>query len=164
VCGEKRLRSDKINRARKELIMELDKIFSLMDKAEKSSFNKIEIQIGDTKLSLDRSAAAAPADLDSAAKAPQTGKEKTREKVFHKDDMVLAPISGVLYVAKAPGEPLFVTAGDSVKKGETICIIEAMKTMNEIVAPRNGTIESVLVSDSESVTANQPLFKYTEEK
>ena len=135
-----------------------------MDKAEKSSFNKIEIQIGDTKLSLDRSAAAAPADLDSAAAPPQTVKEKAKKKVFHKEDVVLAPISGVFYVAKSPGEPSFVTAGDSVKKGETICIIEAMKTMNEIVAPRSGTIESVLVSDSESVTAKQPLFKYTEGK
>lgn len=143
--------------------MELDKIFSLMDKAEKSSFNKIEIQIGDTKLSLDRSAAAA-APAQPIEAATQMVKEITKKKSFKKEDMVLAPISGVFYVAKSPGEPAFVEAGDSVRKGETICIIEAMKTMNEIVAPKSGLIESVLIGDSESVTANQPLFKYAEGK
>jgi acetyl-CoA carboxylase biotin carboxyl carrier protein len=163
VCGEKRLRSDKINRARKELIMELDKIFSLMDKAEKSSFNKIEIQIGDTKLSLDRSAAAAP-PIEAATASENSAKEKPKKKIFKKEDVVSAPISGVFYVAKTPGEPPFVIAGDSVKKGEAICIIEAMKTMNEIVAPKPGVIESILISDGESVTANQPLFKYAEGK
>jgi acetyl-CoA carboxylase biotin carboxyl carrier protein len=151
---------------RKDTAMELDKIFSLMDKAEKSSFNKIEIQIGDTKLSLDRSAAAVPVNFASAEHEP-VAMEKAKKKTFHKedkDDFVLAPISGVFYIAKVPGEPPYVSAGDSVKKGEPICIIEAMKTMNEIVAPRSGVIESVLVGDSESVTANQPLFKYSEGK
>ena len=80
-----------------------------------------------------------------------------------KDDFILAPISGVFYSAKAPGEPPFVKEGDVVKKGQTVCIIEAMKTMNEIVAPKMGTIESVLLSDEESVSADQPLFKYAEE-
>ncbi len=143
--------------------MELDKIFSLMDKAEKSSFNKIEIQIGDTKLSLDRSAAAAP-PVEAATESAHSVKEKAKKEIFKKEDVVAAPISGVFYMAKAPGEPPFVTAGDSVKKGETICIIEAMKTMNEIVAPKSGVIESILLSDGDSVTANQPLFKYAEGK
>ena len=57
----------------------------------------------------------------------------------------------------------FVKEGDSVKKGDTVCIIEAMKTMNEIIAPKAGTIESVLLSDEESVSADQPLFKYAKE-
>ncbi|MBT3318582.1 MAG: acetyl-CoA carboxylase biotin carboxyl carrier protein [Clostridia bacterium] len=144
--------------------MDLDKIFSLMDKAEKSSFNKIEIQIGDTKLSLDRSTAAAVVS-EPAAQAPSApAKEIAKEIHIKKEDVVPAPISGVFYIAKAPGEPAFVSAGDSVKKGETICIIEAMKTMNEIVAPKSGVIESILVSDGDSVIANQPLFKYAEGK
>ena len=145
--------------------MDLDKIFSLIDKAEKSTFNKIEIQIGDTKLSLDRSAAVAPvAAVQSIDAAQQVAIEKAKKNSVNKEDMVLAPISGVFYVAKSPGEPAFVIAGDSVKKGETICIIEAMKTMNEVIAPKSGVIESVLVDDSESVSANQPLFKHVEGK
>lgn len=146
--------------------MDLDKIFALMDKAEKSSFNKIEIQDGDTKLSLDRSAAqaAVPVAAPLAEVPLHPVKEKSKKKHSKKEDVVPAPISGVFYIAKAPGEPPFVTEGDSVKKGDTVCIIEAMKTMNEIVAPKAGVIESILIDDGESVTANQPLFKYAEGK
>ena len=101
-------------------------------------------------------ASSAPRQIEAEQQAglKQTGK---------KEDYILAPISGVFYAAKAPGEPAFVAAGDKVRKGKTVCIIEAMKTMNEITAPKTGVIESILVSDAEPVRADQPLFKYTEE-
>jgi acetyl-CoA carboxylase biotin carboxyl carrier protein len=143
--------------------MDIEKVFSLMDKAEKSSFNKIEIEIGDIKLHLDRRA---PAIANSAIVVETEKKETAKSKelpIPSKEDFILAPISGVFYAAKAPGEPAFVKEGDTVKKGDTVCIIEAMKTMNEIVAPKAGTIESVLLSDEASVSADQPLFKYAEE-
>ena len=160
------LRYNKVSDTRQKgiaKVMDIEKVFSLMDKAEKSSFNKIEIEIDDIKLRLDRSA---PVMAYSALTAEEGKKEIVKGKenlVPSKDDFILAPISGVFYSAKAPGEPPFVKEGDVVKKGQTVCIIEAMKTMNEIVAPKMGTIESVLLSDEESVSADQPLFKYAEE-
>ena len=146
--------------------MDIKSVFSLMDKAEKSSFNSIEIEVGDIKLKLNRTAETAAEVLPKAqgakAAAPvQPASEP--EKKIEGDDCITAPISGVFYAAKAPGEQPFVTAGSKVMKGDTVCIIEAMKTMNEITAPKSGVIESVLVGDAETVSAEQPLFAYAEE-
>lgn len=141
--------------------MDIKSIFSLMDKAESSSFNKIEIEIGDIKIRLDRSAAQAPVTVQT--QEIQEKPESIQNKKQNKDDYILSPISGVFYAAKSPGEPPFVSAGSKVKRGDTVCIIEAMKTMNEITAPKSGVIESIMVSDSEPVSADQPLFMYAEE-
>lgn len=143
--------------------MDLEKVFSLIDKAEKSSFNKIKIQIGDMKLSLDRSTNTA------AEVAPQPQKPAPKPTVvpkneeMKKEDVVLAPISGVFYIAKEPGADPFVKPGSKVKKGDTLCIIEAMKTMNEISAPKDGVIERILKNDSDTVAAKDALFTYAEE-
>ena len=143
--------------------MDIDKVFSLMDRAEKSSFNKIEIEIGDMKLKLDRSSTAASPVIMAELEHQVSGAGQQNDNKGKEEDFILAPISGVFYVAKAPGEPPFVMEGDKVKKGDTVCIIEAMKTMNEIVAPKAGTIEKVLLPDEEPVSADQPLFIYAEE-
>lgn len=143
--------------------MDLEKVFSLIDKAEKSSFNKIKIQIGDMKLSLDRSIST-PAEV-----TPQPEKSAPKPTVvpkneeMKKEDVVLAPISGVFYIAKEPGADPFVKPGGYVKKGDTLCIIEAMKTMNEISAPKDGVIERILKNDSDTVAAKDALFTYAEE-
>lgn len=71
---------------------------------------------------------------------------------------VLSPIVGVVYLQPAPDKEMFKQPGDVVKKGEVICIIEAMKLMNEITAPVDGVIEEVLVKNEEVVEFNQPLF------
>ena len=141
--------------------MDIKSVFSLMDKAESSSFNRIEIEIGDIKLRLDRSAAQAP--VVAPTKETQEKPEPKQDKKQNEDDLILSPISGVFYAAKSPEEPAFVSAGSKVSKGDTVCIIEAMKTMNEITAPKSGVIESIMVSDSEPVSADQPLFMYAGE-
>lgn len=142
--------------------MDIKSVFSLMEKAESSSFNKIEIEIGDIKLRLDRSAAQAPAAVQTK-EIHEEKPESIQNKKQNKDDLIVSPISGVFYAAKSPGEPAFVSVGRKVSKGDTVCIIEAMKTMNEITAPKSGVIESIMVSDSEPVSADQPLFMYAEE-
>ena len=70
-----------------------------------------------------------------------------------------APIVGVFYAASAPGKAPYVSAGKKVKKGDVVCIIEAMKCMNEIQAEEDGEIVEVLVKDGELVEYGQPLFK-----
>ncbi len=149
-----------------EECMDIEKIFSLMDKAEKSSFSKIEIQVDDMKISLERHAGspavAAPIFGHPAQQAPviNTGCNEDEQLI---DDLLIAPISGVFYVAKEPGAEPFVKEGQQVRKGETVCIIEAMKMMNEICAPKSGVIERVLVADSEAITAGDALFVYAKE-
>jgi acetyl-CoA carboxylase biotin carboxyl carrier protein len=69
-----------------------------------------------------------------------------------------SPMVGVFYAAPAPGEPPFVSPGDVVEEGQTVCIVEAMKLMNEVAAKMHGTIISVLVDNGEPVEYNQPLF------
>lgn len=147
--------------------MDLDKIFSLMDKAEKSSFSKIEIQMQEMRISLERQAvfAAASAPVPAAgpavteAGAPEEGEAQAADD----DDLVTAPISGVFYVAKEPGAAPFVREGQQVRQGDTVCIIEAMKMMNEIAAPKNGVIERVLAADAQAISAGDALFVYAKE-
>ena len=64
---------------------------------------------------------------------------------------VLSPMVGTIYMSSAPGEPPFVQIGDSIKKGQTILVVEAMKTFNEIVAPISGKLSKLLVTDSQPV-------------
>ena len=71
---------------------------------------------------------------------------------------LVSPMVGTFYMASAPDKPPFVKVGDKVKKGQTICIIEAMKLMNEIESEYDGEIEKVLVNNEEMVEFGQPLF------
>ena len=95
-------------------------------------------------------AAAAPAP----APAPAPAKEEESEALF-----ITSPIVGTFYSAAAPDVPAFVKVGDHVKNGQTVCILEAMKLMNEIQAEYDCEIEAVLVSNEQKVEYGQPLFR-----
>ena len=81
--------------------------------------------------------------------------------VTNNSNEILSPMPGTFYVASSPEADPFVKVGDSIKKGETLCIIEAMKIMNEIEAEYNGVISEVLIKNGDPVEYNQPLFKIT---
>lgn len=142
--------------------MDIKKIFDLIDKAETSSFDKIEIRLQELSINLERrcvcgaaaDAAGEPADNPCLTPAPAEADA----------DIIPAPISGVFYVAKEPGAEPFVREGGRVSTGEPLCIIEAMKMMNEICAPRSGIIERVQAADGQAVKAGDALFKYAKEK
>ena len=72
---------------------------------------------------------------------------------------ILSPMPGTFYMASSPDSPNFVNIGDTISKGDTLCIIEAMKIMNEIEAEKDGTIKSIFVDSGQSVEYNQPLFE-----
>jgi acetyl-CoA carboxylase biotin carboxyl carrier protein len=135
--------------------MDLETIFSIIDKAEKSSFSKFSIETQEIKISLEKETCA-PARVA----APQQREKAAAVHEYDSDDLVLAPISGVFYVAREPGAEPYVREGSKVKKGDVLCIIEAMKTMNEIPAPKDGIIERVLKKDAEAIIAKDALFKY----
>ena len=138
--------------------MDLDAIIRLMERAEQSAFSKIEVQQGDLRILLERGAVVVAAPV--AAPQQQSKPEETTQP--DDKDAVRSPISGVFYLAKEPGAAPFVQVGSKVSKGDTLCIIEAMKTMNEIRAPRNGVITAILATDAATLTAGDPLFLLSE--
>jgi acetyl-CoA carboxylase biotin carboxyl carrier protein len=97
-------------------------------------------------------AAQAPAVQSAAPAEAEVAVEE--EKVF-----ITSPIVGTFYSAPAPDAPAFVKVGDHVKNGQTVCILEAMKLMNEIQAEYDCEIEAVLVSNEQKVEYGQPLFR-----
>lgn len=147
----------------------LDEIKEFISLLEDSSLSVLEIQKEDgSKIRLEKAqpaqqivntipvangvAAPAPmpaAPVESAPAAPAADSSKTID----------APIVGVFYAASAPGKAPYVSTGKKVKKGDVVCIIEAMKCMNEIQAEEDGEIVEVLVKDGELVEYGQPLFK-----
>ena len=95
-------------------------------------------------------AAAAPAPAAAPAAAPAPAPVDGVE--------VTSPMSGTLYRSPAPGEPPFVKEGDRVKKGQTVCIVEAMKLMNEIECDTDGTVVKLLVDNGGAVSPGMPLM------
>ena len=91
---------------------------------------------------------AAPAEEATSAEPQDDGCET-----------ITSPMVGTFYTSPAPGEPTFVTVGDTIEENQTVCIVEAMKLMNEVVAKFSGKIEKILVKDGQPVEFGQPLFK-----
>ena len=99
--------------------------------------------------------APAPAAPAPAAAAPAAAPAASEELAGH---VVRSPMVGTFYGSPAPGSPVFVEPGKAVKVGDVLCIVEAMKMMNQIEADKAGTIGAVLVEDGEPIEYDQPLF------
>lgn len=102
------------------------------------------------------SPAAVPLNTTAVKTAPMT--PGTPPKVSNKFEEILSPVVGTFYRAPAPDEPPFVEVGDRVTSGQTVCIIEAMKVMNEIEAEVSGQIVEILIENGQPVEYNQPLM------
>ena len=94
---------------------------------------------------------------DNSTTTPQDTPPANSESANH--TQILSPMPGTFYSAPSPEAEPFVKAGDAVKKGQTLCIVEAMKIMNEIEAESNGVISEILIKNGDPVEYNQPLFK-----
>ena len=146
--------------------MDLDKIAGIVKILEESSLTELTIKEGDTKISLsklDRAPAPGMMPLPSmsgfgAAPVQQQAPEAPA-KEEDEESYIISPIVGTFYSAAAPDVPAYVRVGDHVKAGQTVCILEAMKLMNEIQADFNCEIEAVLVSNEQKVEYGQPLFR-----
>ena len=99
-----------------------------------------------------------PKQTTDRSDIPEMSETATEEPDSTPGVEVLSPMPGTFYRAPSPDDPPFVKEGDSVKKGDPLCIIEAMKIMNEIEADDNGVIKKILVDSGQAVEFNQPLF------
>ena len=125
-------------------------------------FSRIRIVFKHAPLTIDRHKyiATSPISEENSTPTakPQESDTKTSDtqKKYHE---IRSPIVGTFYRAPSPGAPPFVKKGDRVKKGQVLCIVEAMKVMNEIESDTDGTIVDILVENGEPVEYNQVLFK-----
>ena len=144
--------------------MDLEKIEGLVKIIENSSLTEFSIKDGETKITMSKLthppviAAGVPAAPMAAAPAQPAVAEKKAEAA-DEFELILAPIVGTFYSAAAPDVSAYVKVGDHVKAGQTVCILEAMKLMNEIQADYDCEIEAVLVSNEQKVEYGQPLFR-----
>ncbi|MCU6761111.1 Biotin carboxyl carrier protein of acetyl-CoA carboxylase [uncultured Roseburia sp.] len=133
--------------------MDLDKIERLVKIVENSSMLEFSIKEGNTKISMSRSRGAGQTGEVFVSDVQQMP-EETEDENF-----ITSPIVGTFYSAPSPDAPAFVKVGDVVKAGQTVCILEAMKLMNEIDCEYDCEIEAVLVSNEQKVEYGQPLFR-----
>jgi acetyl-CoA carboxylase biotin carboxyl carrier protein len=147
--------------------MDIRKVKKLIELLEESGIDELEIKEGEESVRISRHSkqafAAQPmyaAPAPAAAPAPVAAPVAEAAPVAPKLNGTVArsPMVGTFYRAPSPASPNFVEVGSVVKKGDILCIVEAMKMMNHIEAEASGTIESILVENGQPVEYDQPLF------
>lgn len=150
--------------------MDLRKLKTLIDLVQNSGISELEISEGEEKIRIAKHMAASPTTvmLGGASHFPQQASHAVSPAptlpaaaappAEPEGHAVKAPMVGTFYRSGSPGAASFVEVGQSVKQGETLCIIEAMKLMNEIEADASGTIKAILVENGQAVEFGQTLF------
>lgn len=137
--------------------------FELMRHAAEQGLSKVTVTEGNFSITVENTpaeAATATSTAAAPAAAPAAAQESAAqpEEESYSGTVVSAPLVGTFYAANAPEEPPIVSVGDTVTKGQTLCIIEAMKTMNTIESPCDGKVQKILVTNGELVEYHQPLI------
>jgi len=154
--------------------MDLKVIKDILDLISESDVNEVAIEEGDFKIKVKKTgdvqtvsytqpaappAPAQPATAPSEVSQQQGGDSQSEGgDVQQQGDTVTSPIVGTFYRSPSPDSDPFVSVGDTVQKGQTLCIVEAMKIMNEIEAEFSGVIKEIIVEDGQPVEYEQPLF------
>ncbi len=147
--------------------MDIRKVKKLIELMEESDITEIEIKEGEESVRISRNNMLQgpqniPAEAGSTVsdqvdgRRASAGNRQTAPKM--KGKLIHAPMVGTFYAAPSPGSPPFVEIGNSVKVGDTLCIIESMKMMNQVKSEMSGVIEAVLVGNEDTVEFDQPLF------
>ena len=144
--------------------MDIRKIKKLIEIIEESGIAELEIKEGEEFIRINRYSAApatvayapAPAIATQAAPVAATAAAPAEEKIT--GHIVKSPMVGTFYRSASPGAKMFVEVGQSVMVGDTLCIIEAMKILNQIESDKSGTVTKILVDNAEPVEYGQPLF------
>ncbi|WP_416422229.1 acetyl-CoA carboxylase biotin carboxyl carrier protein [Pseudomonas sp. App30] len=149
--------------------MDIRKVKKLIELLEESGIDELEIREGEESVRISRHSKTpaqqyyAPAPVAApvaapAAAAPAAAADAPAAAPKLNGTVARSPMVGTFYRKASPASPAFVEVGQTVKKGDTLCIVEAMKMMNHIEAETSGVIESILVEDGQPVEYDQPLF------
>ncbi|AUM00930.1 acetyl-CoA carboxylase biotin carboxyl carrier protein [Pseudothauera hydrothermalis] len=146
--------------------MDLRKLKKLIDLVQESGISELEVTEGEEKVRIAKHLSAPPQPTvvshipvaAPAAPATATVAAAAADDPLPAGHVVKSPMVGTFYRASSPGSKPFVEVGQSVNEGDTLCIIEAMKLMNEIEADASGVIKAILVDNGEPVEYGQPLF------
>jgi acetyl-CoA carboxylase biotin carboxyl carrier protein len=146
--------------------MDIKDLKKILEAFDKSKTNVLELETEEFRIYLDKSATAAPvsaAPVQTQAEAqpqvPVVQKVEAKPECEVEGDLITSPMVGTFYQAPSPDSPPYVKVGDKVKKGQTLCIIEAMKIMNELEAEFDCEILEILVEDGQPVEFDTPLFR-----
>ena len=155
--------------------IDIHKIAKLIEIVSKSDVSEINLKQGEEELKITREkavaqsvqtviaapvAAPAPASVQAAAAAPAPAAAPAVSAAPDAAKLMKSPMVGTFYRSASPTAAPFVEEGTSVKEGDTLCIIEAMKMMNQIQADRSGVIKKILVENGSTVEFDQPLFEF----
>ncbi|CAB3749808.1 acetyl-CoA carboxylase biotin carboxyl carrier protein [Paraburkholderia solisilvae] len=154
--------------------MDLRKLKTLIDLVSESGISELEVTEGEGKVRIVKNAPPVYVQQPAAQYAPQyaaappahpggavegaAAAPATPAAVAPQGHVVTSPMVGTFYRAPSPGADPFVQIGDTVKEGQTICIIEAMKLLNEIESDQSGVVKEILVENGQAVEYGQPLF------
>jgi acetyl-CoA carboxylase biotin carboxyl carrier protein len=147
--------------------MDLRKLKKLIDLVQESGIAELEITEGEEKVKIVKGGVvsvsappvmAMPAGAPASAPAPAAAPAGESRDAGQEGHVVKAPMVGTFYRSPSPDAKVFVEVGHAVKEGDTICIIEAMKLMNEIEADASGVVKAILVENGQPVEYGQPLF------
>lgn len=153
--------------------MDIRKVKKLIELLEESNIDELEIREGEESVRISRNRqsampmyaapahysipqAAAPASAPAPAAAAPVAAESAASQT--KGHIIRSPMVGTYYSSPSPNSPPFITVGKSVKQGDVLCIVEAMKMMNQIEADKSGVIEAILVEDGQPVEYDQPMI------
>lgn len=152
--------------------MEFENLLTLIKTVSESELTSFTMKDGDLKISMGKEkqvvveqtgmqvmpAVVGNADTVSAGSGSFNGKQEQQEECQPERKTVKAPLVGTFYAASAPDAEAFVSVGDTVKKGQTLGIIEAMKLMNEIESEYDGVVKEILIENGQMAEYGQPLF------
>ena len=137
--------------------MEINKkiIKELKDCLDEFNLNEIEYSYKDTKIKVSKKI-----DSEAISINPQKSKQTVEKEIKQETsgNKVTSPIIGTAYLAPEPGAKKFVEVGDKIKKGQTVVIVEAMKTMNHVPSSADGTVKKIMVNDGQPVEFGQTLI------
>lgn len=144
--------------------MELKDVKELLKAFDESNSSYLSVEIDNTKIKLKKYCEQGPVVENATRVVEQIPPAHNSDNVDNGTEIqidgeqVLAPLVGVFYAAPSPDEDAYVQVGDTVKKGQVLCLIEAMKMMSEITAPKDGVIKKIFVKNQDVVEFEQPLF------
>jgi len=148
--------------------MDIRKVKKLIELLEESNIDEIEIKEGEESVRISRNSAQplmaayapapAPAPTPAAPSVPAAAAPAAPSAPVSSGKVITSPMVGTFYRSPSPTSPSFVEVGQTVKVGDVLCIVEAMKMMNQIEADKAGTIEAILVDNGEAIEFEQPLF------